>query len=94
MKLRDKAVERNAPPDLIKHGDWYFDRALFARKRMRETGIPLLIDRVIRDLLSVCDAYRHAIYGIYQPVGSELPGIVEKRKVSLKVAKTDRKITK
>lgn len=93
LKLRDKAVELNASPDLIKHGDWYFDRALFARQSMRVRGIPLLVDRVIRDLLSVCDAYRHANYGIYQPAGSQLTGILEMRNVSLKAAKVGRKIS-
>lgn len=94
IRCRTEALAREGSPDLIKHGDWCFDRALFARRFMRERGAPLLIERVIRDLLSAFDAYRHAIYGVFLPADNELPRLLGRMNEHRTAAKSGRKITK
>jgi hypothetical protein len=45
-RLRERAIRRSGSAELLRHGDWHLDRALFARKNMYERGISELISRV------------------------------------------------
>jgi hypothetical protein len=94
MRLRERALKRNGSAELIRHGEWHLDRALFARKNMLERGIPELISRVFRELLVAIDAFLHATHGVPESPLRHLAALIEAENQRVKSAKSGQKSTK
>ncbi|MDH1529174.1 hypothetical protein [Pseudomonas mosselii] len=94
MQLREKAIKRSRSAELIRHGDWHLDRALYSWKNIHKLGIPELISRVLHELVAATDAYMHAADGVPERPLIHLAALIDGESLRAKLAKSDQKSAK
>ncbi|WP_313650676.1 hypothetical protein [Pseudomonas soli] len=94
MRLREKAIRRNRSAELIRHGDWHLDRALYCWKNIHKLGFPELISRVLHELVAAIDAYMHAADGVPERPFMHLAALIDGESLRAKLAKSGQKSAK
>ncbi|QZA57163.1 hypothetical protein [Pseudomonas sp. 2hn] len=94
MRLREKAIKRNRSAELIRHGDWHLDRALYSWKNVHKLGLPELISRVQHELVAAIDAYMHAADGVPERPFIHLAALIDGENLRTKLAKSARNSAK
>ncbi|QWA30485.1 hypothetical protein [Pseudomonas sp. RC3H12] len=94
MRLRERAIKRSRSSELIRHGDWHLDRALFCWKNIHKLGIPELISRVLHELVAASDAYMHAADGVPERPLIHLAALMDGEILREKLAKSGQKSAK
>ncbi|WP_167388383.1 hypothetical protein [Pseudomonas mosselii] len=94
MRLRERAIKRSRSAELIRHGDWHLDRALYCWKNTHKLGIPELISRVQHELVAAIDAYMHAADGVPERPFVHLAALIDGESLRAKLAKSGQKSAK
>lgn len=94
IRLRDRAIKRNRNAELLHHGDWHLDRALYCWKNMHKLGNPKLISRVLQELAAAIDAYMHAADGVPKRPFHHLAALINGESLRAKLAKSGQKSAK
>lgn len=94
MRLREKAIKRSRSTELICHGDWHLDRALYCWKNIHKLGIPELISRVLHELVAAIDAYMHAADGVPERPFIHLAALIDGESLRAKLAESGQKSVK